>query len=131
MISSAQEFVDLRCSDDPEEYRRAAFDEATEETWRQVIEQYPEMRRWVAHNKTIPEGVIRQLYAIGDYDILIALAMKRRTPSDVLHDMAVKGHDSVRMAIARHPHVLKLTLELLKKDPWEEVRNVAMMRGSE
>lgn len=54
MINSAEEFVRLRLSDNMEEYLKAAWDEAPFEVWLQVIETYPEMREWVAHNKSIP-----------------------------------------------------------------------------
>lgn len=54
MIESADEFVRLRTSADPAEYQRAARDDATERTWRDVIARFPEMRFWVAQNKTVP-----------------------------------------------------------------------------
>jgi hypothetical protein len=37
MIRTAEEFVLLRTSADPEEYRRAALDEAPAEVWHEVI----------------------------------------------------------------------------------------------
>ncbi|MEO5662534.1 MAG: hypothetical protein ABIR39_04550 [Nocardioides sp.] len=61
MIESADEFVRLRRSTDREEYGRAARDEASIETWRDVIERYPEMREWVAHNKSVPMEILEIL----------------------------------------------------------------------
>lgn len=61
MIESADEFVRLRTSDDPAEYRRAAHDDAAERTWRDVIARFPEMRFWVAQNKTVPLSVLEDL----------------------------------------------------------------------
>ncbi len=61
MIESADEFARLRTSADPAEYRRAAHDEATEETWRDVIVRFPEMRFWVAQNKTVPLSILEDL----------------------------------------------------------------------
>ena len=61
VIESADEFVRLRLSRDPEEYGRAAHEEAAESTWRDVIERFPEMRFWVAQNKTVPLGILELL----------------------------------------------------------------------
>ena len=61
MIDSADEFVRLRRSDDPAEYGRAARDEASTETWLEVIDRYPDMRFWVAQNKTVPLEVLEIL----------------------------------------------------------------------
>ena len=60
-IESAEEFVRLRTSDDPAEYNRAAQDEASESTWREVIERFPDMRFWVVQNKTVPLSVLEIL----------------------------------------------------------------------
>lgn len=61
MIESAEEFVRLRSSEVPEEYRRAAHDQADESTWRDLIERFPEMRFWVAQNKTVPLSILEVL----------------------------------------------------------------------
>jgi hypothetical protein len=41
MIESAEEFITLRCSEEPELYTRAACDPAPEEVWLDVINHYP------------------------------------------------------------------------------------------
>jgi hypothetical protein len=61
VIESADEFIRLRTSDDPAEYRRAAHDEGSESTWRDVIERFPDMRFWVAQNKTVPLSILETL----------------------------------------------------------------------
>jgi hypothetical protein len=61
MIESAEEFVRLRTSEDPPEYRRAAHEEAPESVWFEVIDQFPDMRFWVAQNKTVPLAVLELL----------------------------------------------------------------------
>ena len=61
MIDSAEEFVRLRTSEDPDEYGRAAHEAASEATWRDVIETYPDMRFWVAQNKTEPLSILETL----------------------------------------------------------------------
>ena len=61
VIESAEEFVRLRTSEDPAEYERAAQDEAADRTWRDAIERFPDMRFWVAQNKTVPLSVLEIL----------------------------------------------------------------------
>lgn len=61
MIESAEEFVRLRTSEEPTEYRRAAHDDASEDTWRDVVERFPDMRFWVAQNKTVPLSILETL----------------------------------------------------------------------
>ena len=53
-IESAEEFIRLRTSEDEAEYRRAASEEAPDQVWAALIEQHPEVRFWVAQNKTSP-----------------------------------------------------------------------------
>ncbi len=62
MIESPEEFVRLRTSKDPDQYRRAAHETAPPEVWLAIIEKFPEMRQWVAHNKTILADIYFALY---------------------------------------------------------------------
>lgn len=77
VIESADEFVRLRTSPDPEEYRRAAHEEATEQTWTEVIERYPDMRSWVAHNKTVPLSILEILRYDADEQVRLTVTGKR------------------------------------------------------
>jgi hypothetical protein len=61
VIESADEFARLRTSADPAEYQRAAHDNAADRTWRDVIARFPNMRFWVAQNKTVPLSVLEDL----------------------------------------------------------------------
>jgi len=61
VIESAEEFVRLRTSRDQSEYSRAARDDATEATWLEIIEKFPDMRFWVAQNKTVPLRILEVL----------------------------------------------------------------------
>ena len=61
MIESAEEFKRLRESEVPEEYRRAAHDEASSETWLEVLNKFPELSFWVAQNKTVPLEILHVL----------------------------------------------------------------------
>ena len=44
MITSAAEFLQLRTSEDPSEYRRAAHEDAPESVWVEIVRDLPEMR---------------------------------------------------------------------------------------
>jgi hypothetical protein len=77
VIESAEEFVRLRTSDDPAEYRRAAHEEASIETWYEVIERFPDMRFWVAQNKTVPLPILEHL---------------RHDQSDTVREMVRRKH---------------------------------------
>ena len=77
VIESAEEFVRLRRSVDPEEYRRAAWEEAPVDTWLDVIERFPEMRSWVAHNKTVPLEILEILRQDPDEQVQWAVRQKR------------------------------------------------------
>ena len=61
IILSAQEFVDLRTSEDHAEQGRASSDPAPEFVWWEVSRWYPEMKFWVVHNKTVPVSVLQHL----------------------------------------------------------------------
>ena len=72
MIYSAEEFVRLRDSTEKDEYDRASMDEAEVSVWLDVIDRYPEYRRWVAYNKTVP------------LDVLVCCVSLMRTFDDLL-----------------------------------------------
>ena len=77
MIESAEEFVSLRTSEDPADYGRAAHDEAEAATWREIIERFPDMRFWVAQNKTVPLSILEILRHDEDERVVSMVRMKR------------------------------------------------------
>ena len=87
MIQSAAEFIRLRCSSDPEEYRRAAHEDAPDHVWQEVIDRHPEMRFWVAHNKTVPLWALKKLARDRDPRVRGMVAMKRKLPIEILKTM--------------------------------------------
>ncbi|MDG2390721.1 MAG: hypothetical protein P8M30_15540 [Planctomycetaceae bacterium] len=128
MINSADEFVRLRQSEDPDEYHRAAWEEADVDVWREVMRAYPDMLEWVAHNKSIPEVIIRELYRLGDKKVNDTLARKRKTPLDILEEFAHSSDESLRLSVARHPKAPRSVLMMLQSDDWVEVRKVVNER---
>jgi hypothetical protein len=96
MIGSADEFVTLRSSRDPAEYRRAAHEQAPLKVWMKVIVDYPDFRQWVAHNKTVPLEVLDLLAGDEDVKVRWFVAGKRKTPDRILRRLAVDPDESVR-----------------------------------
>ena len=116
------EFVRLRESDDPDEYRRAAAEEAPLDVWLEVVRDRPDMRFWVAQNKTVPLEILRILAEDGDAGVRSMVARKRKLDPETLSQLAGDADESVRACVARNPGTPRHVLERLRDDPWEEIR---------
>lgn len=112
MIGSADEFRRLRISDDAEDQRRASLEPADERVWIDVIEHYPDLRKWVAHNKTVPLSILGVLATDPDPDVRYFVAMKRKLDRRLFDLLAGDPDASVRIRIAWNP---KTPLDLLTK----------------
>lgn len=123
MITSAEEFVALRVSEIKDEYDRAAMEEAPISVWREVIEKFPEYRRWVAHNKTVPVEILEELCVFDDVRYFVA---SKRKLSQALFERLSQDPDSlVRGAIAANRKAPVAILEKLLEDESESVVRVA------
>lgn len=132
MIESAAEFERLRRSSNPDDYRRAAKEEAASvEIWHEIIEHYPEMRLWVAQNKTVPLNILEVLAQDADNRVRLMVSMKRKITSDILEMMAADTDESIRLRVARHRRTPEAVLERLAHDPWRQVREAARERLSQ
>lgn len=127
-ITSAEQFVQLRSSDNPDEYLSAANAEASEDVWIEVIHNYPSFARWVAHNKTIPESIIRILSQSEDSDVRSFIAAKRKTPVDVLVSLSKDGDEGVRRRVVYNVKTPEAALFILKEDSNREIRDKALER---
>lgn len=121
MISSAQEFLDLRHSEDPELYRRAANEPAPEEVWIELIEQYPDSRFWVAQNKTVPLAALKRLAGDDDARVRGMVAMKRKLDEATFRQLASDPDSGVRMSVAQNARTPPAILESMLADSWEEI----------
>jgi hypothetical protein len=128
MITSADEFIRLRHSADPAEYRRAAGESAPLQVWLDVIERYPESRVWVAHNKTVPIEAPAVLAEDPSARVRLAVAMKRKLTSELLVRLGADPDESVRLRVARHRNTPGRILAELARDDWETVAIVALER---
>jgi hypothetical protein len=133
MIESADQFVLLRTSKDINLYERAANESATEEIWKEVIERYPEMRVWVAHNKTVPLNILEILSYDEDSAVRHAVAMKRKCGQDlgIMQRLSQDPEGTVRMRIALNPKTPRSILEQLLNDEWSNVAEEAKIRLEE
>jgi hypothetical protein len=128
MINTAEEFVRLRTSDDPEEYLRAASEHAELAVWLDIIDRFPEMRAWVAHNKTVPIEILRILARDADPAVRTVVAMKNKLPEDLFSLFASDADDGVRQRISYNKHTPQRVLEKLARDTNELVSEPARAR---
>lgn len=128
MINSAEEFVTLRTSERPEEQWRAAHEPASDEVWIEVIDRYPDMRWWVAHNKTISLFILDMLSLNDDLLVRAQVATKRKLSTALFSRLAGDSDASVRLRIAYNPKVPINILEQLTLDQDEEVARIAKKR---
>lgn len=125
MIESAEEFVALRQSGDPDEHHRAARESAPDEVWFDVIDRFPDMRQWVAHNKTTPAAVMERLAADPDPSVRYRVAMANRVDVAILRTLANDADETVRARVARHKKAPADLVEALRHDASSVVRDAA------
>lgn len=131
MINSAEEFVRLRLSENMDEYLKAAWDEAHLEVWLEVIEKYPDMRKWVAHNKTIPVEIMEILADDSDENVRFTIATKNRLPENLQLKLAKDPESSVRNRIVYNKKATLRALRMLVNDEEEDTRALARQRIDE
>jgi hypothetical protein len=121
MINTAEEFIRLRTSSVPEEYGRAGRDEASYEVWIEIIEKHPDMRVWVAFNRTI--SLELQTILAKDEDPRVRSAIAGKYPLERgLYEMLAKDEsEPIRRRIA---HNKKTPLDILEKMMYDEVEDI-------
>ena len=124
MIRSAEEFVALRDSDIKAEYDRSAMEEAPVAVWHEVIEKFPDHRRWVAHNKTVPIEILEVLCEF-DASTRWFVARKRKLSATLFERLSQDKDSDVRVAICANKKTTLEILERLLQDVNEDVARVA------
>ncbi|QRR10924.1 hypothetical protein FPJ27_32885 [Burkholderia sp. MS455] len=124
MIKSAEEFVALRGSQIKDEYDRAASDEAPVSVWRDVISRFPEYRKWVAHNKTVPLEILQELCQY-ESEIRRQVAVKRKLSGEIFELLAKDLDSVVRQGVASNKKTPLSILDALMRDEDEDVARVA------
>ena len=126
MISNAEEFVRLRTSEDRSEYEQAAHDEAPMEVWMDVIATRPDMRVWVAVNKTVPIAILEVLLDDEDWRVRSTVASKRKLPPHLLEVLSRDSSEIVRLSVVSNKKTPAALLHSLAEgDPSEMVRRRA------
>jgi hypothetical protein len=128
VIESSAEFIRLRTSDIPDEYLRAAHEEAPDAVWRDIVANYPEMRPWVAHNKTVPTTILELLHTDPCADVRCTVARKRKLPERLQEVLVADPDPTVRHALACNAKVSQSILQMLSEDSEAFVREAAIKR---
>jgi len=128
MITNAEEFVGLRSSTNPDEYYRAAHEPAPEVVWYDIIARYPQMRSWVAHNKTVPIAILDRLSSDSDPHVRTMVAMKRKLPERLQVRLAHDPDSGVRHQLACNAKVTRNVLQILAADSELFIREQAQKR---
>jgi len=128
MINSAEEFVRLRTSEDPQEYHRAANDEATVEVWKDVIQRFPEMKPWVIHNKQVQLEILELMARDPSASIRACVADKRKLGAQLFDALSRDADEGVRARIAWNQKAPEEILQRLSEDEADLVRQAAAAR---
>ena len=128
MMHSAEEFVQLRQSHCQSDCLRAATDSATVDVWLDVIRRFPEMKVWVAHNKTVQPEILIMLASDPDSKIRAAVAMKNNLPDKLFAVLACDADDFVRERISYNKKTPAQILRRLSQDSCKPVAAQARKR---
>jgi hypothetical protein len=131
VIESAEEYVRLRESEVPAEYGRAADEAAGMDVWLDVSARFPDHRKWVAHNKTVPLEILEILEILAtdrDPDIRWTVANKGKSTPAILDRLAWDPDEGVRLIVALHRKTSTETLRRLTEDTWAKISEEARRR---
>jgi len=126
MINSAEEFILLRKSETRDEYIRAASEDASDLVWIDVISRFPEMREWVAYNKTVPLNILEILARDENESVRAAVAMKRKLSPELFDLLSRDSSEEVRHRIVCNKKSPIYILKTLTNDPIMFVREAAL-----
>ncbi|HEX6494223.1 MAG TPA: hypothetical protein VF018_01980, partial [Acidobacteriaceae bacterium] len=96
--------------------------------WQEVIAKFPEMKRWVVHNKTIPVEILHLLSNDPAREVRFAIAMKNKLPPELMKLLARDSDAGVRLRIAFNKNAPQGVLEQLTDDTVEEISSKARER---
>jgi hypothetical protein len=131
MIKSAEEFAKLRCSTSRAEQMRASEEEAPLDVWLEVVATFPELREWVAQNKTVPLAVLEQLARDADAKVRRVVAGKRKLTPELRGQLARDTDSSVRARVVYNGKCEISVLRLLAADSEPFVKEAAAKKLAE
>ena len=106
-------------------YYRAVHDAAPLEIWLEVMKNYPDMKFWVAHNKTVPVEILKILATDDDVRVRAMVAQKRKLPERLQLKLAKDPDYSVRQSLVYNAKITKKTLDMLLQDPEQKIKKLA------
>lgn len=121
-ITSADEFRRLRLSDDPAEYGVAADGWAEESVWLEVIERFPDLKLWVAHNKPVLMSILDILARDEDRRVRGMVAGRRKLSRELFELLANDPDAGIRESLVGNAKIPLDILERLTKDRSKYVR---------
>ncbi|MEU6678552.1 hypothetical protein [Streptomyces sp. NPDC046925] len=127
-ITSVEEFIRLRESEDPAEYERSAWAAMPLSVWWELVRDHPGMRFWAAHNRTVPAEIVAELIKDPDWRVRHRVASKRKCPPELLERLVDDPDDAVRRLVAGHPHSPRSAVARLVDDPWPVIAQEARAR---
>jgi hypothetical protein len=116
MIKTAEEFKKLRSSENLEEQQRAGVEEASIETWEEVISKYPELKEWVIYNKTVPLEILNQLSKDLDPKIRQEVARKRKINSEIFDRLKIDQDENVKLSLFYNTKLTKEQKDQIDKN---------------
>ncbi|AKH62501.1 MULTISPECIES: hypothetical protein [Photorhabdus] len=129
MIHTIEEFVRLRNSNIPAEYMRAGVDEAPLLIWKELIEKKPDMRVWVARNKTIPKEIIVALSKDDNPIVRDAIAAKYPLDMDIYLSLSKDPDEGIRARLTYNKGLpISILKEMSESDPSDFVKSQAIDR---
>jgi hypothetical protein len=99
MINSADEFIQLRQSEDLNMQRRAGNDSADISVWHEIVQRFPDLKSWVVQNKTIPLEILELLAKDKDPNVRSEVARKRKISDAIFSYLSVDVDENVRYAL--------------------------------
>jgi hypothetical protein len=126
LISNIDEYIKLADNDNLEDNNRVKNEELSSSVIFEIIQNYPERKSWLVHNKHIPIEILKLLSKDEDIDVRFTIAMKKKCNRSIFEVLMNDSDFSVRMAIVRNN---KLPIDLLEKmlnDSEPEISDEAM-----
>ncbi len=126
MIDNIKEYIKLADSDDLEDNNRTKIEQLSSEVISEIIQNYPERKAWLVHNKYIPIDVLKLLCKDKNLDVRFTVAMKNKNDRYIFETLMNDPDFSIRMAVVRNK---RTPIDLLKKmvnDKDNEISKEAM-----
>jgi hypothetical protein len=131
VIESAEDYELLLDDDAGKVTNKFKTVAASEAAWREIINRYPQFRKTVALNITLPESIHRLLATDGDEDVRSTLADRRQLSPEVFEILAADVADSVRGRVCANQKTPEVLLVKLLDDPEPWIARMAQKKLEE